>query len=282
MSILAISGTLGSSGDEIGREVARTLSCEFASQEIIVGAADRFGEDVTTLERFTEQKPGLWERFRETRERYRIYVEAVIWELAARDNVVLSGRGSAFALRPVRHALRVKITAPEPLRVSRVQERQGITADAAAQGVRQNDRERAARVKSLYQMDWDDPLVYDLVINTEGLAVPEGAQIIQQALRGERFQPTADARTEVQDLSVAAGARAALLADPRTRSLWLSPPPSCRNGRLALAGIVQGAELRRVVEEVVAKVPGVTEVVNEIVVETSGTRGGRIDARRRP
>jgi cytidylate kinase len=275
MSIVGISGTLGSSGDEIGRELARTLSCEFADQAIIVGAAERFGEDVRKLERFTEQKPGLLERFTDTRDRYRIYVEAVIWELAARDKVVLSGRGSAFVLRPVRHVLRVRITAPEALRITRVQQRQGLTPDAATQAVRQNDRERAGRVKSLYQMDWDDPLVYDLVINTEGLAVLEGVQIIQQALRGERFQPPADARREIQDLSVAAGAKAALLADPRTRGLWLSPPPSCRNGQLSLAGVVDGAELRRVVEEIVAKVPGVTEVVNEIVVETSGTRGGR-------
>ncbi len=275
MSILAISGTLGSSGDEIGREVARTLSCEFADQSIIVGAADRFGEDVRELERFTEQKPALWERFTDTRERYRTYVEAVIWELAARDDVVLSGRGSAFVLRPVRHVLRVRITAPEPLRVTRVRERQGLGPDAAAQAVRQNDRERAARVKSLYQMDWDDPLVYDLVINTQGLVPSDGARVIQQALRAERFQPAADARRDVRDVSVAAGAKAALLADSRTRGLWLSPPPACTNGRLALAGIVDRAELRRVAEEVVAKLPGVTEVVNEIVVETSGTRGGR-------
>lgn len=275
MSIVAMSGTLGSSGDEIGRELARTLSCQFADQEIIVGAADRFGEDVRKLERFTEQKPALWERFTDTRERYRTYVEAVIWELAARDDVVLSGRGAAFVLRPVRHALRIRITAPEPLRVTRVRERQGLTLDAATQAVRQNDRERAARVKSLYRMDWADPLVYDLVLNTEGMAVSEGAHIVQQALRGERFQPTADARRDLQDLSVTAGARAALLADPRTRGVWLSPPPVCTNGRLTLTGVVDRAELRRVAEEIVAKLPGVTEVVNEIVMEASGTRGGR-------
>ncbi len=275
MGIVAMSGTLGSLGDEIGREVAQTLSYEFANQEIIVGAADRFGEDLGKLEQFTEQKPALWERFTDTRERYRTYVEAVIWELAARDNGVLSGRGSAFVLRPVRHALRVRITASERLRVRWVEHRQGLTPEAATQVVRQNDRQRAARVSSLYQMDWDDPLVYDLVLNTEGLTASEGARIVQQALRGERFQPTSDARRELQDLSVAAGAKAALLADPRTRHLWLSRPPSCRNGRLSLAGVADRAELRQVAQEIVAKLPGVTEVVNEIAVETSGTRGGR-------
>jgi len=274
MSIVAMSPTLGSLGDAIGLELARALSYEFADQAIIVTAAERFGEDVRKLERFTDEKPGLWERFRETRERYRTYVEAAIWELAARDHVILSARGAAFVLRPVRHALRVRITAPEPLRVSRVASQQGLTPEAATQLVRQNHRERGARVKSLYQTDWDDPLAYDLVLNTEGLTVAEGTRIIQQALEGERFRATADALGAVRDLSAAAGVKAALLADPRTRHLWLSPI-ACQNGRLVLGGVADREEVRRLAEAVAAKVPGVAAVVNEIAVAVDGTRGAK-------
>lgn len=44
MSIVAISETLGSLGDEIGRELARSLSYQFANREIILKAAEQFGE----------------------------------------------------------------------------------------------------------------------------------------------------------------------------------------------------------------------------------------------
>lgn len=274
MSIVAMSPTLGSLGDEIGRELARSLSYEFADQEIIVGAADRFGEDVRKLERFTEEKPTLWERFSETRERYRTYVEAVIWALAARDNVILSARGAAFLLRPVRHALRVRITAPESLRVARVASQQGLTPGDAADLVRQNDRERGLRVRSLYKTDWDDLLVYDLGLNTENLAVSDGARLVLEALRGERFRATPEALREVQDLSAAAGAKAALLADPRTRKLWFQAPV-CRNGQLSIRGTVYREEARRIAEEIVRGVPGVTTVLNELVVAADGTRGSR-------
>jgi hypothetical protein len=57
MSIVVVSQTLGSLGDEIGRELARTLSYQFADREIILEAAERFREDVPALQHATEEKP---------------------------------------------------------------------------------------------------------------------------------------------------------------------------------------------------------------------------------
>ena len=66
MSIVAISPTIGSLGDEIGREVARARGYEFADREIIEKASARFGEGVMELAHATEEKPTLWERFVDT------------------------------------------------------------------------------------------------------------------------------------------------------------------------------------------------------------------------
>lgn len=275
MSIVAISQTLGSLGEEIARELAQTLACEFADREIILRAAERFGEGVGELQHVTEEKPTLWERFTETRERYLTYVEAIIWELAARDNVVLVGRGASFLLAAVPRALRVRITAPERLRAKRVAARLAIDPDAAGDLVRDSDRERAARVRFLYHVDWDDPRLYDVVLNTERMTVSEGTRIIQHALQSERLRATSDSQREIKDLSVAAAAKAALRADPRTRQLWLAPPV-CRNGRLSIGGMVAREQERRVAEEIVSRIPGVTAVLNEIVVATTGALGDSV------
>jgi len=264
MSIVAISQSLGSWGDEIGRELARTLAYEFADREIILKAAERFGETPTELEYVTEEKPTLWERFTDTKRRYLTYVEAIVFEMAARDNAVLSGRGAVILLRKVRHALRVRVTAPDRLRASRVEHQQGLTSDAAVHLVRESDHDRASRVKFLYHVDWDDPLLYDLALNTERVDVKEGARLIQNALQAERFQPTAESRAEARDLSLAAHARAALLVNPVTRALHLSV--SCKDGRLSVSGMVERAELRKAAEETIGSVPGVTGVLSEIVV----------------
>src|SRR4029453_6455477 len=106
-------------GDEIGRELARTLSYQFQDREILLDAAKRFPEGVPVLQHATEEKPTLWERFAGTRDPYLAYVEAIVWEIAARGSVVIVGRGAAFSLASVRHALRGRTTAPEALRPQR-------------------------------------------------------------------------------------------------------------------------------------------------------------------
>jgi hypothetical protein len=108
----AISQTLGSFGDEIGRMLAQNLSYEFAGREIILQAAERFGEGVAGLYHLTEERPRLWQRVAQTQRHYRVYVETIIWAMAARDNVVLVGRGSVFhpaegPARPPRQDYRV-------------------------------------------------------------------------------------------------------------------------------------------------------------------------------
>jgi cytidylate kinase len=264
MSIVAVSQTLGSLGDEIGRELARTLRYQFADREIILEAAERFGEGVPALQHATEEKPTLWERLAGTRDPYLAYVEAIVWEIAARNSVVIVGRGAPFSLASIRHALRVRITAPEGLRSKRVENQQGLTHEAAPGVVRQSDRDRAARIKFLYDVDWDNPLLYDLVLNTERVTVTDAVRILQEALGGDRYQPSAESLGEVKDQSITARAKAALLAHPATRDLQLTP--ICKDGQLSISGRVEREDLRQIAEEVVGGIPGVTGVLNEIVV----------------
>jgi len=113
-------------------------------------------------------------------------------------------------------------------------------------------------------VDWEDPLLYDLVLNTDRIDVKEGARLIQDTLRNERFQPTPESRAELRDLSLAAQAKAALVAQPHTRPLHLVV--TVRHGRLVMSGTVDREDLRNAAEEIVAKVPGVTEVLNDIAV----------------
>ncbi len=211
MSIVAISATLGSWGNEIGRELGRVLAYEFADREIIAKAAERFGEGMMDLHRVTEEKPRFLERFSDDPHRYVTYVEAVILEMAARDNAILAGRGAIVLLSKLRHVLRVRVTAPEGVRAERVEQSLGLTREAAIDAVRESDRERGARVKFLYHVDWDDPLLYDLILNTERLTVERAAALVRETLEDERFRTTPEATRALAELSVAAQAKAAQL-----------------------------------------------------------------------
>jgi cytidylate kinase len=263
MSIVAISETLGSLGNEIGRRLAESLGWGFADREIIAKAAERFGVDLAQVRHNAEEKPSLWERFTDSHRRFKAFVEASIFDMAASDNVVLAGLSSTLALRDVRYALRVRTNAPEPDRARRIEQQQGLTAEAALAVVRQTDRERAARVKVLYHVDVDDPLLYDLVLNTERMTAEEGARHLREMLREERLQPTEVSRAGLVDLNVAIQARALFMADPTLSQRQLLV--SSNRGAVSLSGSVIGPEESRKAEGLVVGITGVRSVANDII-----------------
>lgn len=268
MSIVAISETAGSLGNEIGRRLAERLRYRFADREIIAKAAERFGGNIHDLRHAAEEKPTLRERWTEPRGRYQAYIEAVILELATGDDVVLAGLASTIVLRPVAHALRVRIDAPEAVRVERVEQHHGLTREAALYHVRQSDQERRARVKFLYHVAVDDPLLYDLVLNTERLPADEGARLVQEALLGPRLRTAAASRRELVDLGLAAGAKAAFMANPVIGARRLSV--SARGGHVHLSGSVEAEDERKLAQSIVEGMPGVAGVRNEIVAVSRG------------
>jgi len=262
MGVVAISQTIGSLGDDIGQKLAESLGYKFADREVIAEAAERFGEGPMDLIHVTEEKPGLLERFMTSERHFVLAIEAILLEKAAHDNAVLCGRGAAFLLNRIPHVLRVRITAPDALRAQRVQQRDGLIHEAAWNLVRQTDRERAARIKFLYHVEWDDPLLYHVVVNTEHVWVDRVVQILRAALEDERFAVTLESRQKLTDQSIVSQAKVAILRNPATRPFQLFV--SCDRGHLTISGIVEKDEQRLAAYEVVRAIPGVIDVLNEI------------------
>ena len=264
MSIVAISETTGSLGNEIGRRLSERLGYRFADREIIAKAAEQFGAQVSDLRHGTEEKPSFWERLTDSQHRYRAYVDSIILEMASGDDVVLTGMAAAIVLRQVPHALRVRTNAPERLRAERVEQRQGLTREAALDHVRHTDHERATRVKYLYRVNVDDHLLYDVVLNTERMTADEGARVIQETVREQRFQTTPAWRRQLVDLSIVARAQATFMASPVIGPGRVAV--SASGGCASLSGTVDTDEERSLVQETVARIPGVSRIVNEIAV----------------
>jgi cytidylate kinase len=263
MSIVAISETVGSLADTIGRELARRLGYEFMDREIIAKAAERFGESPSDLTHVTEEKPTLLERFTHSKDHYLSSVEATVLEMAARDNVILCGRSAALALGPFTHVLRVRITASVPVRATRIAHSDGLTSDASVSHVKQADHERGLRVRYLYHVDWDDPLQYDITLNTERISVGCAVALLATTLEDTRYRATGPAHEALVDASLTAMAKAALRANPATRSLPVFV--TCKGGHCSLTGIVDTEAQRQLAQDVLTAVPGVTGVLNEVV-----------------
>ncbi len=275
MSVVAVSENLGSLGIEIGHAVAARLGYQFAERDIVSKAADRFGADVARLSHAVEERPTLVDRLSTAQRRFAQYVEATVQEMAARDDIALVGLASTIILAGMPHTLRVRVTAPEGRRAERVALAQGLDPTAALDRVRQSDRERGGRVWFLYHVDLENPLLYDLVINTDRLEAEEGARLVQQALQHPRFRSTEASRLTMRDLSLVAQARAVLVADPVTcvRSISVD----CTDGLVSLGGRVEEWPVRRAAEQALGKVPGIREIrfLSPAAIEGPGSEQGR-------
>jgi cytidylate kinase len=277
MSVVAVSENMGSLGIEIGHAVAARLGYQFAERDIVSKAADRFGADVARLSHAVEERPTLVDRLSTAQRRFAQYVEATVQEMAARDDIVLVGLASTIILAGMPHTLRVRVTAPEGRRAERAARAQGLDLTAALDRVRQSDRERGGRVWFLYHVDLENPLLYDLVINTDRLEAEEGARLVQQALEHPRFRSTEASRLTMRDLSLVAQARAVLVADPVTCGRSISV--DCTDGLVSLGGRVEEWAVRRAAEQALGKVPGIREIrfLSPAAIEGPGSEEGRPD-----
>lgn len=265
MAVLTFSQELGSGGAEIAARVGEALGLRVADKEIILKAAAAYGIHETKLEEVADKAPTLWERIDEEKRRYSIYVREAVYDLAREGKVILVGRGGQVLFREAPHVLKVRIVAPVEIRARRVAEREKVDPEAALRIVERDDRDRTARMRYLFDVDWRDPRLYNLVLNTGHLSTASGAEVIVLLARKPEFVMTPESLAVLSDLFLASKVEAALASDPRTRGAVLTA--SCRQGRVLVSGGVYSETSRQAVEAIARAIPGVTAVQTDLYIE---------------
>ncbi len=110
-------------------------------------------------------------------------MEMVIRDLAEAGQVVILGRGGQAILRDVPNALHVQVVAPFEQRVRTLVQREGIEESEAVTRVRASDGARRDYLRRYHRVEWLDPTLYDLVINTSRILSSPAAQLILDMYR---------------------------------------------------------------------------------------------------
>jgi cytidylate kinase len=182
MAAVTVSRQLGSLGTQIAREVARRLGYRMVWREVINEAARRAGAPEAALAVIDELGLLDVDLRPEASRAYEEAVREVMEDMVAEGDVVIVGRAGQVILADYPDVLHVRVIAPPALRVERIAAMQSIPAVAARAQVEQSDRTRREYLRSCYGVDWDDPQLYDLVLNTEELTVEGGADLVCQTL----------------------------------------------------------------------------------------------------
>jgi cytidylate kinase len=263
MPVVALTQEMGSLSKDVAEALARDLGLATVRHEVVDHVASKMLVSRSLIKRLREGKAGTIERLTADRKGMAIYSAEQVLEIAARGNVVLRGWGATCLLRPVPHVVCVRVTRPFARRVEwLLAQLDTDDAEFAADEIRRSDQAHASRMHAQFGVTWGDPLLYDLVLNTERISVESCVQQIRALMERPEFSETEASRALLQGLALQARVRAALKADERTRDVNVTIDSIA--GRIALHGMVATAEELAATAQVAATAPGVTDIDNQL------------------
>lgn len=182
--ILTIARQHGSSGKEIGRQVARRLGIPFYYKEMTALAAQESGLDREFISRLNRYAPkALYNLYLSTRV-VRLAVVAqhqIIRKIAENGSCVIVGRAADYVLRDRRDVVKIFIHASREYRIGRAMEVYGDTREEAEENIRRSDRARAAYYHHISGRRWGEAANYDLTVDSSR-GVPQAAEEILRYL----------------------------------------------------------------------------------------------------
>ncbi len=259
MSVITISRGSFSGGKTLAECLAAKLGYRCIGRETIVERAAASGVSHEELLDALLKPPGFLERFQHKRYQYLTLFQAALAEEVIHGNVVYHGNAGHLMLKGVPAVLRIRIIAPIEMRLAMVQERLKLTGNEALDYIHKMDEGRKKWTQYLYGVNWEDPALYDLVINLEHTSIEEACEVISVLTRVRKcFDFSPECRAELEDLAVASRVRAALALNPSTSHIEVEA--TARGGHVSIRGKVTETGEFDEVKRVAMAVPGVTEL----------------------
>lgn len=264
MGLITISQSIGSMGMVIAQQVGKALDLEIYDDERLKAEALQLGLHTQELNSLAEKPPGFFSRYFSKRpEIYQDILESVIFEVSRKDQGIVIGHGSQFLLRDFSCALHVLIHAPLEQRLHRVMEQQNLDRDTAERLVEKSDNAQKGFFQYAFNMQWDDPTLYDLVINPGKIGPNAAVKLIVEAASPENMNTCSLSALEAMGrLGLVKKIEAALLKNGHNISLLKIDVE--QGGIVRMGGYAPHADARADICQTVKEVEGVTAIESTI------------------
>jgi len=271
MAVIAMTQEMATLGKDVALGVCEALGLQQVRHEVGDVVAGRMHVKKSLIRRIREGKAGKVEKWAADEKTISIFTAEEVYELAVKGNVLIRGWGATMLLGKVPHVPCIRVCAPMDLRVKRLMERlETDDEELARREIDIDDMARASRMGEHFNVNWFDPTLYDLTLNTARLPAATCVDQVVALARSAAFQETPQSRQQLADLALQATARAALRADSRTSAIDIVVEVT--NGRVTLRGIVVDQDEKALCEEIISKLPGAQGVENELRTMAGGLR----------
>jgi len=266
MAIIAMTREMATLGRDVAAGLAERLGLDIVHHELVAqDIAERAGMRESEVQRFLGGEASLLARWRVDRARVSRYTAEEILELAVKGNVLIRGWGATYLLRNVPHVLCVRICAPMADRERVLMQRLGIDdAATARREIERNDAAHNGTMQRLFGIDWTDPALYALVLNTARIHVADCVEHIVKVAESAAFQETAESRMSLSDQLILSKVHSSLDRRFGSSTSALGIDAEVAAGKVVLKGAL--SDERMIVETVrlMYTIPGVQAVESRI------------------
>ena len=187
-------------------------------------------------------------------------IQTAVYELAAKENVVIVGRGAQVILKDIPGTLHVRVIAPYAARVGRLMKQMGYEKKKAQWLIRQSDRDSSGYIRTYFDANWDDSDLYDLVINTRTMTMSSGVEMILSAVGTDEFKKSPQVSEKLFDLALTQKVKAVLLEVAGVEMVNLEVQKGVAN----LTGSAISIEAKEECEKTISNIRGIAQVQNQL------------------
>ena len=178
----------GSGGNELGQKLADDLGYTLFHQEVIHAMAESSNVSERLLETLDEKGLSLLEDWINSMvdrrhlwpDQYLRHLLKVIGALGKHGSAVLIGRGANFLL-PADRRFALRVIAPREIRVKNIAKEFEIPLEEANRRTLEIEANRKSFIRKYFNADIEDPLNYDLVVNTGGISLDVAVAAVKAA-----------------------------------------------------------------------------------------------------
>ena len=256
MAIITISREMGSGGIPIAHAAAEKLGYTLVDGEALRKIADQYGLSQEAFDQADEHPPAFVAE-KDVRLLVDLHqIELMVLDYALKGDVIIYGRGGQDLLKQIRSVFRVRIVAPFEERVERWAEREWLDPELARVLVRKSDQQRAGFIKYYFDRDWENPLDYDLVINTQRLSEDKAVDLICDGVKDKNLvEEKSNSKRILSDLILCKKAEIAVLNLEDVEGQHLSL--AAEDKKVTVSGHVHSKDEHK---SVLAAIEGIAEV----------------------
>jgi len=261
MAIITIGRGTKSGGHELGKCLAERLEYPLLGREVAQDAATQLGVPAEDVGGRMEEKPGRFGRDPLITKLYIAAVQNAILDHVEDGNLIYDGLAGGLLLTDLPGVLSIRLIAPVEFRVQTLMDGHGMDEASAEAYIAEVDDARARWVKSVYEVDVDEPSLYDMVLNLGSFSVGEACDVVTAAADHPEFDGGPEGLSLLNDFRVGCQVHLALLDDLGTQTLDLDA--SAKNGLVVVTGsapVLSSGEVGSRITEIAGSVPGVEEV----------------------